>query len=150
MSARICIIHTGGTLGMHNLSPINVKRRPEELRGDLLRNIPQLRGIADIDVQVAMNKDSSAMQVADWCEIGAAVWRDRERFDGFVIVHGTDTMVFTAAALSFMLRDFPLPVVLTGSQRPLSELRTDASRNLINSVDLVAPGCLREVGLFFD
>jgi len=66
---RVLLIHTGGTLGMHDLSPITVKRRSADLSRDLYRKVPELRAIADIDVRVLMNKDSSSMCVSDWVEI---------------------------------------------------------------------------------
>lgn len=143
-------MHTGGTLGMHNLLPITVKRSRADLARDLYTNVPELRALADIDVAVLMNKDSSSMRVSDWKEIGDAIRRGYNKYDGFVVVHGTDTMVFTAAALSFMFKGLSKPVVLTGSQRPLVEIRSDARRNLINSVDLAASGAICEVVIFFD
>jgi len=66
------------------------------------------------------------------------------------VIHGTDTMVFTAAALSFMFRNLGKPIVLTGSQRPLAEIRSDARRNLISAVEIAAAGQIREVAIFFD
>jgi len=135
---------------MHNLSPITVKTSSSSLSTDLYRKVPELKLLANIDVKVLMNKDSSSMRVEDWKEIGDVIHKNYEKYNGFVVVHGTDTMVFTAAALSFMLKNLRKPVVLTGSQRPLSEIRSDARRNLINAVDIASKGIVREVVVFFD
>jgi L-asparaginase len=147
---KVLLIHTGGTLGMHNLEPITVKGKAAALATDLYRKVPELKALADIEVLVLMNKDSSSMCVSDWRDIGDVIHRNFSHYAGFVVVHGTDTMVFTAAALSFMFPDLSKPIVLTGSQRPLAEIRSDARRNLISAVEIAAAGQVKEVAIFFD
>lgn len=135
---------------MHNLSPITVKRKSQDLSIDLYKRVPGLKELAQIDVKVLMNKDSSSMRVEDWEEIGEAILEKYTKYDGFVVIHGTDTMVYTASALSFMFRNLSKPIIITGSQRPLTEIRSDAARNLINAVDIAANSKINEVAVFFD
>ncbi len=93
--------------------------------------------------------DSSDITVKEWNAIAEAVYKNYDRFDGFVILHGTDTMAYTASALSFMLKGLSKPVVLTGSQIPLSEVRSDGRDNLITSMIIAADGVVPEVSLYF-
>ena len=93
--------------------------------------------------------DSSDMTVRDWNEIASVIYENYKDYDGFVVLHGTDTMAYTAAALSFILDGLDKPVVLTGSQIPLSELRSDGRDNLVTSVLIAADGVAREVSLYF-
>ena len=93
--------------------------------------------------------DSSDMAVDDWNRIGEMIALHYEKYDGFVILHGTDTMAYTASALSFMLENLDKPVVLTGSQIPLSEIRSDGLDNLITSIIIAADAKHREVLLYF-
>jgi L-asparaginase len=93
--------------------------------------------------------DSSNMSVDEWNEIGRVIYEKYEDYSGFVILHGTDTMSYTASALSFMLEGLDKPVILTGSQIPLSELRSDGRDNLITSIMIASEGVAREVCLYF-
>ena len=93
--------------------------------------------------------DSSDMAVDDWNRIGEVIAEHYDNYDGFVILHGTDTMAYTASALSFMLENLDKPVVLTGSQIPLSEVRSDGHDNLVTSVIIAAQNKYREVLLYF-
>ena len=93
--------------------------------------------------------DSSDMTVRDWNEIASVIYSNYADYDGFVVLHGTDTMAYTAAALSFILDGLNKPVVLTGSQIPLAELRSDGRDNLVTSVLIAADGVVREVCLYF-
>ena len=93
--------------------------------------------------------DSSDMTVRDWNEIASVIYSNYKNYDGFVVLHGTDTMAYTAAALSFILDGLDKPVVLTGSQIPLAELRSDGRDNLVTSVLIAADGVVREVCLYF-
>lgn len=93
--------------------------------------------------------DSSDMTVRDWNEIASVIYSSYRDYDGFVVLHGTDTMAYTAAALSFILDGLDKPVVLTGSQIPLAELRSDGRDNLVTSVLIAADGVAREVCLYF-
>ena len=93
--------------------------------------------------------DSSDMTVVEWNAIGRKIYENYHAYDGFVILHGTDTMAYTASALSFMLKGLSKPVILTGSQIPLSEIRSDGRDNLITSLLIAGEGIVREVALYF-
>ena len=93
--------------------------------------------------------DSSNMTVKEWNGIASVIFNEYEKYSGFVVLHGTDTMAYTASALSFILSGLDKPVVLTGSQIPLSEIRSDGKDNLIASIIIAAEGVAREVCLYF-
>jgi L-asparaginase len=141
---KVLIVHTGGTLGM-----IGTPLEPGTYAQALTSQVPELSRIARLETEIVCNLDSSDVGPEQWAAIATTVARRREEFHGFVIVHGTDTMAFTAAALAFALRGLDRPVVLTGAQRPLAALRTDARRNLQDSVE-VATIDVPEVGICFD
>ncbi len=94
--------------------------------------------------------DSSDMTPSDWVRIARDIERNYHQYDGFVILHGTDTMAYTASALSFMLQDLSKPVIVTGSQIPLSALRSDGQINLLNALYIAANYPINEVSLFFN
>ena len=94
--------------------------------------------------------DSSNMTVVEWNLIGSIIEENYERFDGFVILHGTDTMAYTASALSFSLENLDKPVIVTGSQIPLFEVRNDALDNLLTSMLIAGEGRVKEIALYFD
>ena len=149
-SARVLIIHTGGTIGMkkteNGYSPV-----PGYLR-DELATIPDLNrpDFPSWDLyETAPLLDSSNMSVDEWNEIGRVIFEKYDEYSGFVILHGTDTMSYTASALSFMLEGLDKPVILTGSQIPLSELRSDGRDNLITSIMIASEGIACEVCLYF-
>ena len=147
---RICIIHTGGTIGM-------IRSRQGYLpKAGYLETV--LSSIADLSAD-SMPKydfyemdpllDSSDMAVNDWNKIGEEIAKRYEQYDGFVVLHGTDTMAYTAAALSFMLKNLNKPVILTGSQIPLCEVRSDGQDNLVTSLIIAGEGKVKEVCLYF-
>jgi len=144
---NILIIHTGGTFGMNPMKP-DKTLQPGELENIFEKYLPTLNKIANIEVKIPFNLDSSDIGPEEWKKTYNIVYQNKDKFDGFVIIHGTDTLVYNATALSFLLTDFNKPVIFTGSQRPLSEIRTDAASNLINSVEL-ATHELNEVGICF-
>lgn len=148
MSKRVLILHTGGTLGMRPREPDQVLA-PDEFGTTVLEHVPELRRIADIETRVLFNRDSSDLTPDHWVELANAVFAARNDCDGIVITHGTDAMTYTASALSFLLRDLPFPVVLTGSQRPLADVHTDGRANLVGAVDL-ALRPIPEVSIYFD
>ncbi len=121
---------------------------PDQVAAHILTHVPELEKLARIDFQCVFNLDSADIQIPHWQQLARLIAQHLDSYEGFVIIHGTDSMVYTAAALSFMLRHLPKPVVLTGSQRPLAEIRSDARMNLINSVEL-ATRPIPEVGIFF-
>ena len=99
--------------------------------------------------------DSSNMKPSNWVEIGTIVEDNYESYDGFVILHGSDTMSYTASALSFMLENLLKPVIFTGSQLPIGDLRTDAKENLITSIQIASlieknQPVIQEVGVYFE
>lgn len=144
---RLLLIHTGGTLMMRGGDPAPLA--PEVYKSDLLAQLPILRKIADIETRILFNLDSADMQPHHWVEIGSTIHEALPRYDGFVVVHGTDTMAYTASALAFLLPGLDRAVVLTGSQRPLVEVRTDARANLVDACHL-ATLRIPEVGIAFD
>jgi L-asparaginase len=126
---RVLFLTTGGTLGM-------LRRRQGGLEPgttDLLSWLHGLEEEVDIQAETVFNLDSSDVGVEHWEQLGDTIAARIGGVDGIVVTHGTDTMAWTASALSFMLRDLPRPVVLTGAQRPISFVRTDARANLIHS-----------------
>jgi len=144
---RLLLIHTGGTLGM----------LPHDQGGALAPShyaenvLPFVKGLeAEVDLQgmALCNLDSCDITPAHWDAMAEAVASRLDDFDGFVILHGTDTMAWSATALSFMLENLPKPVVLTGAQRPLAEVRTDARMNIIHSA-ICATCDIPEVCVYF-
>ncbi len=147
---KICLIYTGGTIGMTRSESGYIPKEgyfEEKLSeiGDLYKE-----GMPSYDFyELTPLLDSSDMAVAEWNRIGSKIAELYPRYDGFVVLHGTDTMAYTAAALSFMLENVGKPVILTGSQIPLCEIRSDGRDNLITSMLIAAEGVLREVCLYF-
>ena len=145
MKKRIHLIHTGGTLGMR---PVSGVLQPGPFLSQILTDVPELARVAEMDVEILMNKDSTDMTPADWDTIAACLEARMGEYDGFVLIHGTDTMAYTASALSFALRGLAKPVVLTGSQRPLQAIPSDGRLNLVSAVEL-ATRDVPEVTIFF-
>lgn len=147
---RVLIIHTGGTIGMVKSDRGYV---PDKTLKNQLDAIPELK--SDLMPQWELIEfdpllDSSNINVHQWNIIGRTINDNYDRFDGFVVLHGTDTMAYSASAISFMLEDLNKPVVFTGAQIPLCEPRNDGRDNLINSIIIAAYDCLHEVCLYFD
>jgi L-asparaginase len=152
---NILLIYTGGTIGMIKdfktgaLRNFNFK--------DLLKHIPELN-LLDCAIETqSFSKpiDSSNMNPGYWLALAQMVEENYENFDGFVVLHGSDTMSYTASALSFMLENLAKPVIFTGSQLPIGDLRTDAKENLITSIQIAAyqengNPKVAEVGLYFE
>lgn len=152
---KILIIYTGGTIGMVNdaktgtLIPFDFEQIED--------NVPEL---ARLDYQLSVHSfdpilDSSNMDTEVWVALAQLIKEKYEAFDGFVILHGSDTMSFTASALSFMLQNLAKPIVLTGSQLPIGEIRTDAKENLITALEIAATkkdnkAMVPEVCIYFD
>ena len=149
------LIYTGGTIGMiknyetDTLVPFDFNK--------LIENIPEL-GQLDCQIHSVSFKeplDSSNMNPKHWVSIATIVEKYYEEYDGFVVLHGSDTMSYTASALSFMLEKLEKPVIFTGSQLPIGDLRTDAKENLITSIQIATiqekgKPLIREVGLYFE
>ncbi len=148
---HIYIAYTGGTIGMkksdHGYIPVagfmetQLKSMPEFHRDEMpLFTFNEYTPLID----------SSDMTPMDWQRIADDIKANYEQYDGFVILHGTDTMAYTASALSFMLENLNKPVIITGSQIPLVELRSDGQSNLLNALHLAANYPINEVTLFFN
>ena len=147
---RVLIIHTGGTIGMKKTEN-GYTPAPGFLEKEL-STIPDLnrQDFPSWDLyEMSPLLDSSNMSVDEWNKIGRVIFEKYNDYSGFVILHGTDTMSYTASALSFMLEDLSKPVILTGSQIPLSELRSDGRDNLISSILIASEGVACEVCLYF-
>ena len=150
INKRILLIYTGGTIGMvkHKLKKTLVPFNFDEL----LKAIPELKS-EDVDldtISIANPIDSSNMNTTVWAEIAILIERNYKNYDGFVILHGSDTMAYTASALSFMLEGLNKAVILTGSQIPIGARRSDAKENLITAVEIATSGKVSEVCVFFE
>lgn len=144
---RILLLHTGGTLGM---SLTGSPDDADDFKQVLRKHAPRLFEVADVGLEILLNKDSSNMSPRDWVSIATRLHERMNDWDGFVVTHGTDTMAFTAAALSFMLLNPSKPIILTGSQLPLIDPASDAPRNLQHAVEMAASGRVRDISIFFD
>lgn len=147
---KILIIYTGGTIGMVR-TPNGYAPKDGYFRA-ALEAIPPLRSeeMPRWELrEMSPLLDSSNMTVTEWNAIAGLIAENYDAYDGFVVLHGTDTMAYTASALSFMLEGLNKPVVLTGAQIPLCELRSDGRDNIITSLLIAAEGRVREVCLFF-
>ena len=153
--AKILLIYTGGTIGMMKdfetgaLKAFNFSK--------LLNKIPELKQL-DCEIEtISFEKpmDSSNMNSIHWVKIAKIIEENYASFDGFVVLHGSDTMSYSASALSFMLENLNKPVIFTGSQLPIGDLRTDAKENLITAIQIASlqsknKAVITEVGLYFE
>ena len=148
---RIYVAYTGGTIGMQHSEqgyiPVpgfltdTVKKMPEFYRAEMPEFV-----INEYHPVI----DSSDMTPEHWRHIAEDIQQQYPHYDGFVVLHGTDTMAYTASALSFMLEDLQKPVIITGSQIPLAQMRSDGQVNLLNALYLAANYPIAEVALFFN
>ncbi len=152
---NLLLIYTGGTIGMiqdpktQSLVPFNFRNLTEQ--------VPEL---SKFDIQlssIAFEKpiDSSNMHPSIWIKLAEIIKKNYAKYDGFVILHGSDTMAFTASALSFMLENLNKPVILTGSQLPIGIIRTDGKENLITAIEIAAAkkngkSIVNEVAIYFE
>ena len=154
-TSSILLIYTGGTIGMIKDSETGSLKNFNF--NDLLTYIPELNLLdCRIDTQsFEAPIDSSNMEPVYWQQLVSIIENQYDHFDGFVVLHGSDTMSYTASAVSFMLENLAKPVIFTGSQLPIGDLRTDAKENLITSIQLAAlkndnSAVIKEVGLYFE
>ena len=143
---HILLIATGGTIASaedgNGLSPA--------LTGEeLARSVPEIEGLCELDIVQPMNIDSTNMRPVDWLRIAEVIRENYDAHDGFVVLHGTDTMSYTAAALSYLIQDSPKPIVLTGSQQPMGNPFTDAKINLYQSLVYAVSDRSRDVSIVF-
>jgi L-asparaginase len=152
---KILLIYTGGTIGMRKdfetgaLKAFNFSK--------LLHSIPELK-LLDCEIETFSFEnpiDSSNMNPENWAEMARTIEINYTDFDGFVVLHGSDTMSYSASALSFMLENLSKPVIFTGSQLPIGDLRTDAKENLITAIQIASlqengKPLIKEVCLYFE
>ena len=153
--SKILLIYTGGTIGMRKdfetgaLKAFNFSK--------LLQRIPELKQL-DCEIETLSFKhpiDSSNMNPKEWAKIATIIEDNYSSFDGFVVLHGSDTMSYSASALSFMLENLAKPVIFRGSQLPIGDLRTDAKENLITAIQIASlrkddKPVISEVCLYFE
>lgn len=134
----VLLIYTGGTIGMMQ-DPRSGELKPFNFKA-LTQQIPELEkfDIALSSVSFAKPIDSSNMHPDVWIQMAETIRKNYSKYDGFVILHGSDTMSYTASALSFMLENLAKPVILTGSQLPIGIIRTDGKENLITAIEIAA------------
>ena len=135
---KIMIIYTGGTIGMIE-NPVTHSLHPFDFT-HLIDNVPKIKKL-DYEInniQFHPPIDSANMDPERWVEIARSIADNYADYDGFVVLHGTDTMAYTASALSFMLENLHKPVIITGSQLPIGEVRTDGEENLITALQIAA------------
>lgn len=152
---KILIIYTGGTIGMvesedrKTLVPFSLNH--------VLEQVPELRKL-NVELKAISFEepiDSSDMIPGHWIDMARLIQHNYESFDGFVFLHGSDTLAFTASALSFLLEGLKKPVIITGSQLPIGMIRTDARENLITAVEIAATQqdgipTVKEVAIYFE
>ncbi len=138
MKPRILIVYTGGTIGMIE-DAVTKALRPFDF-SHLMVNVPKIKMLNyEIDnIQFNPPIDSSDMNISHWQQIARSIADNYDDYDGFVVLHGTDTMAYTASALSFMLDNLRKPIIITGSQLPIGEVRTDGEENLITALQIAA------------
>ena len=154
-SNSVLLIYTGGTIGMVK-NPEDGALKPFNF-DEIHTQVPELRRFnVDIDAIAFDNPiDSSDIKPKIWQQIAKIIEDNYELYSGFVILHGTDTMAYTASALSFMLKGLAKPVIFTGSQLPIGEIRTDARENIITAIELASAASIDlkvvpEVCIYFD
>lgn len=153
--SNILLIYTGGTIGMVKDYKTGALRAFNF--DELIKNIPELNQLDCTLTGVSFEKpiDSSNMNPRYWATIASMIEENYVDYDGFVVLHGSDTMSYSASALSFMLENLTKPVIFTGSQLPIGDLRTDAKENLITSIQIAAlqengKPVVQEVCLYFE
>ncbi|GIV26764.1 MAG: L-asparaginase 1 [Bacteroidia bacterium] len=154
-NSKILLIYTGGTIGMMqdvksgDLKPLDFNQ--------LFEQLPELKRFnLDIDTYTFEPIDSSNVTPDLWVSLATLIFEKYHHYDGFVILHGTDTIAYTASALSFMLENLKKPVILTGSQLPIGVLRTDGKENIITAIqigadkDVNGESIIQEVAIYFE
>lgn len=153
---KVLMIYTGGTIGMVNdfqtgeLKAFDFKH--------IYNHVPELKelNVALTTESFSHPIDSSEINIEDWKHLGSIIVDNYEHYDGFVILHGSDTMAYTASALSFMLQGLKKPVILTGSQLPIGTIRTDGKENLFTAIEIAAKkdennqSLIQEVAVYFE
>lgn len=145
---RILLLQTGGTISMQ-FEKNGVVLNQEKWSHILYQQMPELAQIADIHIENVFFEDSSDVSPTHWEILANLIYSRYQEYDGFVVLHGTDTMAYSASALSFALNPRNKPVIFTGSQVPMSNIRSDARRNLVNAIEL-ATYPIHEIAICFN
>ena len=153
--SSILIIYTGGTIGMVHDEKTGALKTFNF--ASLLDEIPEIKKFQSAIETISFENpiDSSNMQPENWLQIAQIIFDNYEKHDGFVILHGSDTMAYTASALSFLLENLSKPVILTGSQLPIGAMRTDAKENLLSAIEIASlkennKAVVPEVAIYFE
>ena len=144
---KILMLATGGTIATLKTDEGKV---PQLTSQELLRTVPEIREICQVEACQLFQLDSTNIHPDHWKKIAQAILEQYDAFDGFVVTHGTDTMAYTAAALSYMLPDSRKPIVLTGAQNSIGERETDGRRNLLDAFLYASSACAWGVTIVFD
>ncbi len=153
MNGKVLLIYTGGTVGMFKNETTGALEAFDF--SHLLKYVPELKQFdIQIDTIAYDPIDSSDIKPDFWVKLVTTIEENYEKYDGFVILHGTDTMAYSASALSFMIENLRKPVIFTGSQLPIGQIRTDGKENLITSIQIAADkkdgeSIVQEVCIFF-
>jgi L-asparaginase len=153
---KVLLIYTGGTIGM--VTDPNTGSLTAFDFGDVYKHIPELKALKiNLETRSFPNPiDSSEMNPNHWKQIAEIIYSNYNSFDGFVVLHGSDTMAFSASALSFMLQGLKKPVIFTGSQLPIGTIRTDGKENLVTAIEIAAAKTelgtshIQEVAIYFE
>ncbi len=144
---RVLLIATGGTIASkRSQNGLKPQITPEEL----VSYIPQVKEFCEVETIQLLNLDSTNVEPAHWKMMVATIKKNYDAYDGFVIAHGTDTMAYTAAALSYMIQNSSKPIVITGAQKPIDMEITDAKSNLLDSFLYACDSASQGVQIVFD
>ncbi len=153
--SKVLLLYTGGTIGMIE-NPVESSLKPFNF-DQITMEVPELNKLNCTIETIAFENplDSSNMNFESWTQIGDEIFKNYDYFDGFVVLHGTDTMSYTASALSLMFQNLIKPIILTGSQLPLGQVRTDGKENLITAIEIASKkrnnlSIVKEVAIYFE
>jgi L-asparaginase len=152
---KVLLLYTGGTIGMIE-NPLELSLKPFNF-DQITNEVPELNKLNCTIETIAFENplDSSNINFETWTQIGDEIFKNYDYFEGFVILHGTDTMSYTASALSLMFQNLTKPIILTGSQLPLGQVRTDGKENLITAIEIASKKLnnspvVNEVAIYFE
>lgn len=144
---KILLITTGGTIASKS-SPEGLA--PAMTSDELLSYVPEIRELCDVDTIQILNIDSTNIQPEHWSLMVNTIKENYCKYDGFVMTHGTDTMAYTSAALSYLMQNVDKPIIITGSQQPMQDVVTDAKKNLVDSFRYAVEDNVKGIFIVFD
>lgn len=147
MKKKILLIATGGTIASKKTDE---GLAPGITSEELMEYVPEIKEFCEVDTVQILNIDSTNIQPEYWVLISETIENAYDKYDGFVISHGTDTMAYTSAALSYLIQNSDKPIILTGAQKPIDSDITDARKNMLDSFRFAAEKCVRGVFIVFD